>query len=127
MAYDRRLLFKRVEESLSSRPRTSISEIARQVKVDRHTIERAVRQVTGGSFRQLQQQALLGAALRLLAAEPGRSVKEISFLLGYGSPRAFSRFMRHTCGSPPTPIRLANSPPRCNTDTAASKALRQGS
>ncbi len=123
MAYDPRLLLEEVEDALSSCPRIPISDIARQLKVERHTIERAVRKGTGRTFRQLQLEMLLAEAFRLLAAEPLRSVKEVSFLLGYGSPRAFSRFMKHHCGRSPTEARL-EKPPR-HLDTPISKHFRQ--
>ena len=106
MAYDVHSLLQRVEESLATCPRISISELARQLEVERHTIERTVRKGTGRTFRELQAERLLAEALRLLKAEPSRSIKEVSFLLGYGSPRAFRRFMKRTHGKPPTEARL---------------------
>ena len=115
MAYNPRLLLEEVQDALSSRQRIPISEIARQLKVERHTIERAVRKGTGRTFRQLQLEMLLAEAFRLLAAEPARSVKEVSVLLGCGSPRAFSRFMKHNCGRSPTEAR---SQPKLTTSVS---------
>jgi AraC-like DNA-binding protein len=109
MAYDVRLLLQRIEENLATRPRMSLSEIARQLSVERHTIERSVRNRTGKTFRELQDEKLLAQALRLLNTEPTRSVKEISFQLGYRSPRAFCRFMRRAHGTSPTEARAERS------------------
>jgi AraC-like DNA-binding protein len=109
MAYNQGLLLQRIQENLATFPRISLSEMARQLKVERHTIERVVRKETGRSFRELQAERLLTKALGLLAAEPWLAVKEVSFLLGYSSPRAFRRFMRRTHGSSPTEARLVHS------------------
>jgi AraC-like DNA-binding protein len=106
MAYNVRLLLQRIEENLATRPRTSLSEIARQLNVERHTIERSVRSGTGRTFRELQDENLLVQALRLLTEEPGRSLKEVSFELGYSSPRAFRRFIKQAWGTSPKEARL---------------------
>jgi AraC-like DNA-binding protein len=106
LAYDLRLLVQRVEDNLATRPRMPISDMARQLKVERHTIERAVRKGTGRTFRALRAERLLTEALVLLAAEPTRSIKEASFLLGYSSPRAFRRFLKQTCGRSPKEARV---------------------
>ena len=108
MAYDLRLLVERVEASLCAAPRKPLCDMARELGIDRHTLERAVRNRTGTTFRHLQQEAVLVRALKLLNSEPPRSVKEVCFLLGYRSPSAFSRALRRACGQPPTRIRNAS-------------------
>jgi len=95
MAYDDHMLLQRIEENLEIRPRILLSEIARLLNVERHTIERSVRSGSGKTFRALQNEKLLTRALRLLTGEPARSIKEVSFALGYASPRAFRRFIKH--------------------------------
>ena len=105
MAYDLRLLVERVEACLSAAPRKPLCGVARELGVDRHTVERAVKQSKGKTFRQLQLELLVANALKLLTSEPPRSVKEVSFLLGYRSPSDFSRALRHGCGYSPTEIR----------------------
>jgi AraC-like DNA-binding protein len=106
MAYDASLLLQRIEENLATRPRMSLSDMARQLNVERHTIERSVRSGTGGTFRELQDEKLLAQALRLLTEEPARSLKEVSFELGYSSPRAFRRFIKEAWGTSPKDARL---------------------
>ena len=91
MAYDLRLLAERVEAYLSASPRKLLRDVAAELGVDRHTVERAVRDRTGKTFRQLQREALAAEALKLLTSEPPRSVKEVCFLLGYRSSSGFSR------------------------------------
>jgi AraC-like DNA-binding protein len=106
MAYDASLLLQRIEESLTTRPRMSLFDMARQLNVERHTIERSVRSGTGRTFRELQNEKLLAQAFRLLTEEPARSLKEVSFKLGYSSPRAFRRFIKEVWGASPKDARL---------------------
>lgn len=86
--------------------RSSLNDIARELGVERHTIERAVRSVTGRGFRDLQQTILLEIATSRL--REGRSIKEVAFDLGFGSPQAFHRFVRRSSGRTPASLnRLA--------------------
>lgn len=108
MAYDLRLLAERVEAYLSASPRKLLRDVAAELGVDRHTVERAVRDRTGKTFRQLQREALAAEALKLLTSEPPRSVKEVCFLLGYRSSSGFST--SPAClREPPTGIRKAGA------------------
>ena len=106
MGYDSRLVFARVTASLQAAPRIRLSELARQLKIERHTIERAVLRESGRRFRELQGEVTCSTALELLAADFPRSVKEISFALGYASPAAMSRFVKRACGKSPTELRF---------------------
>jgi len=92
---------------LSTLPRKPLGDVARELGVDRHTVERAVISRTGKTFRQLQHEAVVARAVRLLNCEPARSVKEVALLLGYTSASAFSRALRRDCGESPTEIRTA--------------------
>ncbi len=114
MAYGLRQLFPRVEAALDSNPRLRLSALARSLCVERHTIERAVRQRSGITFRQLQTQVTLKKGLEFLLSEPSRSIKEISLMLGYKSAHAFSHFMKNACGTSPLAIRKggAAGPPQ---------------
>ena len=105
MSYCLKVLYERVEVALFASPRTSLSALAQQLRVERHTIERAVAHATGKTFRELQTRLTLAKALDLLAAEPNRPIKEIAFLLGYKSAGAFSRFVKKRCGRSPQAIR----------------------
>ena len=105
MAYDRHQIFERVDTLLSRTPRLSLSKISHELNVERHTVEKLVRMETGKSFRQFRQEKLFAAASNLLDSEPAKSIKEISFLLGYASPSAFARFVRAFCGRSPMQVR----------------------
>ncbi len=118
MAYDHYALFDRVRAGLASDPHTSLSTISRRLGVERHTIERGVQRVARKTFRQLRAEGLAAKALNLFTLDPPRSIKEVSFLLGYKSACAFSRFIRRAFGATPTHVRLfkPSEPPGGNVD-----------
>ncbi len=95
-------LFQRVLQVMPTN-RIRLGTLARQLGVERHTIEKAVRSITGRTFRQLQQVILLQRAGLLL--KQGRTVKETAFDLGFGSPQAFDRFVKRTSGETPSSLR----------------------
>lgn len=83
--------------------RATLTEVAAELGVERHTIEKVVRATTGQTFRELQRTILVERASRL-AAE-GKAIKEIAFELRFGSPQSFHRFIRKTCGKTPSLLR----------------------
>jgi AraC-like DNA-binding protein len=105
MLYHRRGLADRLEQILSEEPRTTLKEASSMLKVERHTLESAVKESKGTTFRELQQLLLLNRALELLSTYPNLSIKEIAFKLGYRYPRDFARFIRNSTGRSPTEIR----------------------
>jgi AraC-like DNA-binding protein len=105
MTYNLRRLMVELDIWLSHRPQIHLRELAEKLAVERHTIERAVREVAGTSFREYQKREVLKQALRLLTEGGGHSEKQIAFMLGYQSPDAFSRFIKAATGKTPTEIR----------------------
>lgn len=95
-------LFQCVARATAER-RVTLTEVAREVGVERHTVERVVRSITGLSFRELQRNLLSERANLLL--EQGRAIKEIAFEVGYGSPQSFHRFIRKAYGITPSCLR----------------------
>lgn len=105
MAYHYIALLEQAKTILFLQPRASLMLVSAELGVDRHTLERAVRTLTGRTFAQLQRELLRDRAQLLLTESPALSVKEIAFQLGYGSPRAFSRFIRVALGFSPSELR----------------------
>jgi two-component system, response regulator YesN len=105
MAYNLPGLFSQILPYLRSRPYGTLDEIAAHIHVERHTIEKAVKQATGKTFRELRTELLLLHATGMLNAESNQSIKEIAFKLGYQSQRSFSRFIRTAAGCSPKEIR----------------------
>jgi AraC-like DNA-binding protein len=107
MAYELRGLFDRAVAILEGNPRQSIKAVSQALRVERHTLEKAFWLSAGKSFRQFRRDAVLARAKELLASRPNVPVKEIAFLLGYSSERAFARFIRKALGCSPCELRRA--------------------
>jgi len=104
MPHDMRLLFKNVDSQFSTNPRLTLRDLAHNLGVDRHAIEKAMRQTQGLSFREYKKQKQLKPALALLSKRSDLEVKEIAYYLGF-SPNAFSRFIKVRTGKSPREIR----------------------
>jgi AraC family transcriptional regulator len=105
MSYDHGKIVVRLQKLLLDNIQLRLVEASRQLGVERHTIEKALKEITGSSFRGYQQRMLLEQAIRLLVEEGSLSTKEIAVRLGYGSGTAFSRFIRRQTGQSPTKLR----------------------
>jgi transcriptional regulator GlxA family with amidase domain len=104
MTYNRRMLLKQVDDLVTSTPRIRLSEIARTLGVDRHTIENAMRSNRQTSFREYRRRELMQMAQAMLN-QPDVSVKEIGIRLGYASAASFSRFVQQSTGRSPSQLR----------------------
>ena|SRR5437773_7288348 len=115
VAYDRRKLVGMIDELLSADPRMPLPKIARELGVERHTIEKAVRHVRRMSFREHRQEKLLERALFLLNDKRGFTEKEVAAELGFASLEAFIRFIKAQTGTTPKEIR--NRPSHTTLDS----------
>lgn len=59
MAYHRRRLLEKIEQSLLTRPQISLSGLSNEMGIERHTIEKAIKEVTGSTFRQYRREKML--------------------------------------------------------------------
>jgi AraC-like DNA-binding protein len=105
MSYDHDIIFGQINRRLTQEPRTTLGSLARQLRIDRHTLQMVVLDRTSMRFRDFQKLATLHRALVLLWQPDPLSVKEVAYLLGYRSPDAFSRFFREMSGIRPTETR----------------------
>ncbi|MEU7638495.1 MULTISPECIES: AraC family transcriptional regulator ligand-binding domain-containing protein [unclassified Streptomyces] len=87
--------------------RCSIDQVARSLGVDRRTIHRHLAE-SGESFSSLLHQTRAHLAEQFVT-NPRRSLTEISELLGFSAPSAFSRWFRERFGCSPSAWR-AQSP-----------------
>jgi len=104
MTYNRRRLLKELDALVSNTPSIRLTEIARSLGIDRHTIENAMRMTRKTSFREYKQKELLSMARQMLE-KPDLSVKEVAIRLGYSSAASFSRFIRRATGKSPSRLR----------------------
>jgi AraC-like DNA-binding protein len=105
MAYNLRRLFTNLDDALSQNPNLRLGTFAKDIRVGRHTVEKAVLEAVGMSFRDYRNQRLLEEARRLLIEEFNLSEKEIAFKLGYRSRDAFCRFVKINTGACPSDLR----------------------
>ena len=105
MTYNHNQLLQALDNILSARPRSTLSDLARTLRVERHSIENAVRKSQGMSFRLYRAKKLLECSLYLLRQEAGLSEKEIATRIGFSSDAAFCRFIKRETGQTPTSLR----------------------
>jgi|WetSurMetagenome_2_1015567.scaffolds.fasta_scaffold261487_1 AraC-like DNA-binding protein len=90
---------------LCSNPQLTLKDIACVVAVDRHSIQKAIREQYRCSFRYLQNQIRLSYVRSLLREEHCRyCIKEIAESMGI-TPNALSRFVKTMTGHYPTELR----------------------
>ena len=80
------------------------SILADQLCVSSRQLDRILKDLYGLSYRQKLQEIRLEIALDLLSTT-GKSIAEISELIGYTSPANFSTFVKNACGRTPSEIR----------------------
>lgn len=97
-----------VEKALRLKPASYLGEIAECLRVDRHTIARAMKS-RGLSFRELRGEIILNSAHFLLTGAPPRSRKEVACLLGFTSQSAFSHFMKRHFDARDNPISIPHA------------------
>ena len=105
MAYDLIGVFEQAVGVLKENPRRGLKPISEALGVERHTVERAFQLKTGKPFRSFRRELLLERSMGLLASKCAVSIKEVAFLSGYRSERAFARFIRDASGCSPCELR----------------------
>lgn len=99
------LLVSAVLRRLNRAPATLLGEIARELHVSTKTLQNVVKLATGKTFRNLRGELLVRKVNTLLESDPTRPIKDLSFELGYKSPRSFARAVKQGCGSSPEQLR----------------------
>lgn len=99
------LMVSEVLRSLNHAPATLLGEIARKLHVSPRTLQIVVKLATGKTFRKLRCELLVQRVNTLLGSDPTRPIKDLSFELGYESPRSFARAVKQGCGSSPEHLR----------------------
>ncbi len=106
LAYNRAKMLSKIEACLDSYPAITLKQIATVSGVHRQTVERAIREAMGLTFREFREAVILRQALDLLRGNDGLSCKEIAFRLGYKSPAAFALFVKKVTGETPGQTRV---------------------
>jgi AraC-like DNA-binding protein len=87
---------------------TPLDELCGQLLISRSAIHRRL-QKEGENFQGVLSRVRMHEARRLLG-QPGVQIADISDLLGFSSPTAFSRFFSAHAGTSPSRYRLAHQP-----------------
>jgi AraC-like DNA-binding protein len=99
------LLLDEVMHRLSLAPSTLLERLAQEFDVSRRTLHNAISMITGKTFRELRDEQLVERLNSLLESHPTRGIKELSFELGFKSPRSFARAIKRACGFSPSELR----------------------
>src|SRR6266702_8030320 len=103
--YDHGTIAVQVRAHLTNRPLSTLTEIAVSLRINRHTLTRALRD-NGLNFRLLRSEVVLERLHDLSHATPPHSLKEIGYILGFPSQSSFSHYIkRYTRSSTGTPVR----------------------
>jgi AraC-like DNA-binding protein len=105
MSYDHRLLFGEICLCLQRNPCCTLAALSTQLHVSSRTIQKAIFINSGKSLRELREEILIARLRAHLLSKPTSAIKELSFDLGYKSPRSFARAIRRAYGISPEQLR----------------------
>jgi transcriptional regulator GlxA family with amidase domain len=105
LSYNHILLFESISKYLDDNPRSSIRQIARELKISRRTIQEVIFVSAGKSFSALREELMMEKLQGLFVSQPGLAIKEVSFIIGFYSPRSFGRAVKRACGFSPQELR----------------------
>lgn len=94
MSYNHLQIIDAVHSCLRAEPRISLAVLSDRLRVERHTIRRALLGHLGMTFRDLQQECLLQRASEVQTLPRQYSRKETSLALGYRSSSSLTRLIR---------------------------------
>lgn len=106
VSYDHSLLFQKISSYLHKRPTVPLWSLSRELGVSRRTIQKVVCIITNKTFSALREEILIAKVRQLLTSQPEWPIKQISFSVGYKSPRSFARAIRRSCGLSPEELRV---------------------
>ena len=104
MSYDHSLLFERICNRLHDNPRSSIEKLSRELIVGSRTIQDIVFRQSDKTFSALREEILIAKIRQIFTSQPGLSIKEVSYAVGY-SPRSFGRAVKRASGFSPRRFR----------------------
>jgi methylphosphotriester-DNA--protein-cysteine methyltransferase len=111
MSYDRELLFAQIYSIISREPACSLVALSKRLAISKRTAELVVLAKTGNGFRALREATMIYSVRSLLRQDAAVSIKELSYSMGYKSPRSFARAVKRVCGVTPGQLRLLASQP----------------
>jgi AraC-like DNA-binding protein len=107
MTYDVRLLVHAATTRLRAAPACSLTAVAAECGVSRHTLLRAFQRCGLASVAEVRDRLMHERMNALMTAVPPKSIKEISDGLGFATPRSFARWVKRQDGVVPRALRDA--------------------
>ena len=113
MSYDHESLYRRILLHMMREPCISVQNISNELRVSRRTIQSAIQRGAKKSYSALRREILVAKAIELFSEQTCPAIKEVSFAVGFASPRSFARAIRKATGMSPEHLRsrvLADEP-----------------
>ena len=105
MSHSLEEIFIKLDALLSENPNARLVEFSQSLNIKQHTVQKAVREATGVSFREYQKQRILMDAVRLLAEKSELSEGDIALRIGYRSADSLFDFVKLETGTNPNDFR----------------------
>lgn len=107
MTYEIRLLVHTATARLRAAPACSLTAVAAECGVSRHTLLRAFQRCGFVSVAEVRDRLMHERMDVLMTAVPPKSIKEISDGLGFATPQSFARWVKREDGVVPRALRDA--------------------
>ncbi len=122
MTYDVRLLVHAATTRLRAAPACSVTAVAAECGVSRHTLLRAFRRCGLASVAEVRDRLMHERIDVLMTAVPPKTIKEVSDGLGFATPRSFARWVKREDGLVPRALREELCR-RLNTEAVAERGV----
>lgn len=106
MVLNRSFVVEQIRQELQANPAITLAELSDRIGIERHSIQRILRETLGTGFRDLRAQERLKLAAELLV-DSNEGVKEVSKRSGYRQCADFSRAFKKRTGTTPARYRRA--------------------
>lgn len=105
MSYSLEEIFIKLDTLLSEDPNARLVEFSQSLNIKQHTVQKAVREATGVSFREYQKQRILMETVCLLAERSELSEGDIALRVGYKSADSLFNLVEVETGTNPNEFR----------------------
>jgi AraC-like DNA-binding protein len=107
VSYDHNLILDDFLERVRQAPARSLLAISREMKVSCRTLEYVLFSSARKRFKEIQGEILVAVVRTEIVRDHSLTIKELSFSLGFKSPRTFARAIRRSCGMSPIELRTS--------------------
>jgi AraC-like DNA-binding protein len=105
MSYDHESLYRRILLHMMREPCISVQNISKELQVSRRTIQSTIQRGAKKSYSALRREILVAKTIEFFSVRACAAIKEVSFAVGFASPRSFARAIRKATGMSPEDLR----------------------